>query len=79
MISLPVAIAALFATWIFAAGLTYGVMKSWKESAEARMDAHARELEAIRRDFLPRIEFQNSREDMTNRLERIERKIDNLK
>ena len=79
MISLPFAIVVVVATWIFSAGITYGIFKSWKDQTQSRIDHHDEEIQEIKRLYVPRTEHDLGRTDLASRLERIERKIDALK
>lgn len=68
---------ALLATWVLAAGVTYGVMKTKLEAHDDRIAA----LEAIAirqvEVFVSRTEYESRHKDIQSQLQRIESKLDN--
>lgn len=72
MVSLPFAVIIVTVTWVLSAGITYGVLKTKIDSIEER-------VARLEDSYIPRPEYQASREDVVSRLKRIEGKIDNLK
>lgn len=61
-------------TWAISAGVNYGIVSARIEAMDRRIAA----LEQNSDRFINRREYIGNREDMAQRLDRIERKIDSL-
>lgn len=69
--------AGLLVTWVLAAGVTYGVMRTKLEAHDHRIEAL--ETAEIRRveQFVSRTEYESRHKDIQTQLQRIESKLDN--
>lgn len=74
-LSIPIVVLIVFITWALSAGVTYGVISTRLDWQAQRLDS----LERTVRFFVPRPEYDAAQNELDKRLDRIERKIDNLR
>lgn len=67
-------IAVMVVTWALSAGVNYGIISARLDALNQRLDS----LENSRPTYVSRAEYNGNRQDLANRLDRIERKIDAL-
>jgi hypothetical protein len=74
-ISMPVVVLIVVLTWAVSAGITYGVLSTRLDWLVQRVE----NIEKNQSEYIQRPEYDTAARDLTNRLDRIERKIDALK
>lgn len=73
-LSIPQGVFIVLLTWAASSLITYGIVSTRIEWLMQRVDT----LERQGALYLPRTEYEGSRSDLASRLERIERKIDQI-
>lgn len=74
-VTLPVGIVILLLTWAASSLITYGIVSTRIEWLSQRVDTVERQMQT----YVPRTEYDSSRSDIVSRLDRIERKLDQLR
>lgn len=69
---------ALLVTWVLAAGVTYGVMRTKLEALHFRIIALENAAIKNMEIFVSRTEYESRHRDIQEQLSRIESKIDNV-
>jgi hypothetical protein len=73
-LNIPLVVFIVILTWAVSAGVTYGVLSTRIDWLAQRMDS----LERQSAQTIQRPEYDTAKQDLDNRLDRIERKIDNI-